>query len=265
VSRDAGSPRSRREFLALASAGPLADWIPFLHRRHISLAGARFRILRNDYPRRHYLAIHGDEETAREVLEIHMQAYQGIAYIIESRTRNVPIEGGEIDPNRMFSGAGAEASLKSLNPAWDQPRIAAALATLERGRTRLVRALFPAPGGLLVALHNNTEAYSVADERPISDSESIRDPEHPHAFFLCTDPSDFKILAGSFYNVVLQRQGPRQDDGSLSRLAAARGVRYVNLEVERGARDRQQEMLDWLEWHLPETPNQRLDGRAYTK
>ena len=102
------------------------------------------------------------------------------------------IDGGEIDPNRMFSRTGAEASLKSLNPSWDQTRIAAALAVLDRGRERLVQAFFPPPGGLLVALHNNSEAYSVADERPISDAESIRDPDHPHAFFLCTDPCRFQ-------------------------------------------------------------------------
>jgi hypothetical protein len=209
--------------------------------------------------------IHGDEENARAVLELHIEVYEGIAYIIESHTRNVAINGGEIDPNRMFSRTGAEANLKSLNPSWDQTRIAAALAVLDRGRERLVQAFFPPPGGLLVALHNNSEAYSVADERPISDAESIRDPDHPHAFFLCTDPSDFKILATSPYNVVLQQHGPREDDGSLSRLAAARGVRYVNLEVQQGQQSRQQEMVDWLERHLPETPGPAPAIATYTK
>jgi hypothetical protein len=50
--------------------------------------------------------------------------------------------------------------------------------------------------------------------------------------------------------VVLQQHAPKQDDGSLSRLAAARGVRYVNLEVELGNADRQQEMMRWLEWNV---------------
>jgi len=209
--------------------------------------------------------IHGDEETARQVLELHIQLYEGIAYIIESHTRNVVIDGGEIDPNRMFSRTGAEASLKSLSPSWDQARIAKALAILDRGRERLVQAFFPPSGGLLVALHNNSEAYSVADERPISDAESIREPDRLHAFFLCTDPSDFKILATSPFNVVLQQRGPREDDGSLSRLAAARGVRYVNLEVQQDQGDRQMEMLDWLEWHLPRIPGQAQSIQSYTK
>ena len=63
---------------------------------------------------------------------------------------------------------------------------------------------------------------------------SLREPGNPHAFFLCTDPRDFEVLKTSPYNVVLQQRAPAQDDGSLSRLAAARGFRYVNLEVAAG-------------------------------
>jgi hypothetical protein len=57
-------------------------------------------------------------------------------------------------------------------------------------------------------------------------------------------------LATSPYNVVLQRSLPKEDDGSLSRLAAKRGVRYINLEVALGRREKQEEMLVWLESHL---------------
>jgi hypothetical protein len=236
---------SRREFFSIFG------WLPFFRRSHVSLNGARFRIVRNGHSNRHYLVIHGDEESARSVLTRFMQSHEGIAYIIESRTRNVPILGGQLDPNRMFSRAGAEANLKSLNPAWTQEQRNAALADLDRGRAHLVKALFPPRGGLLVALHNNSEAYSVADEQPISDAVSLREPSNPHAFFLCTDPSDFRTLATSAYNVVLQQKKPQEDDGSLSRLAADRGVRYVNLEVRMGNTDRQAEMLRWLDWNLP--------------
>jgi hypothetical protein len=235
---------SRRHFLAFG-------WFPFFLPRHISLAGARFRIVRNGSPKRHYLLIHGDEETARQVLTRFMETHEGTAFIIETETRNVKIDKGEIDPNRMFSRAGAEANLKSLNAEWTPQQMQSALAILDKGRERLVRALFPPPKGLLVALHNNTEEYSVNDEVPISDSVSLREPANPHAFFLCTDPIDFSTLAKSPYNVVLQQKKPEGDDGSLSRLAARRGVRYVNLEVRRGNSDRQLEMLRWLDWNLP--------------
>ncbi len=237
---------TRREFLAYAF---IFGWIPFFHAKHISLAGARFRIRRNGHSRRRYLLIHGNEESARQVLTDHIRSHQGVAFIVESTTRNVPIEGGEIDPNRMFSRAGAEKNLKTLNPGWPQDKIQTALRLLDRDREHFVHALLPPQKGLLVALHNNVD-YSVKDEEAQSDAKSIREPNNPHAFFLCTDPADYRALADSGYNVVLQQKPATEDDGSLSRLAAARGVRYVNLETHMGEPERQLEMLQWMEWVL---------------
>jgi hypothetical protein len=238
---------SRREFVAY---GSIFGWLPFFRPKHTSLAGARFRIHRNGRSKRRYLLIHGNEETARGVLLQHIRAHEGIAYVVESRTRNVPVETGQIDPNRMFSRVGAKASLQKLNPEWDATRVDAALAVLDRGREKLLKELLPPKDGLLVALHNNSEGYSLADEQPISDAASIREPGNPHAFFLCTSQDDFRKLMASGYNVLLQNKTPNEDDGSLSRLAAARGIRYVNVEVGAGHAGRQKEMLDWLEWSL---------------
>lgn len=239
---------TRREFLVY---GSFFGWLPFFRPKHISLAGAKFRIVRNGGPRRRYLVIHGNEQSARQVLTAHIRAHEGTAFIIDSQTRNVAIEGGLIDPNRMFSRVGAEANLRRLNPDWTPDRIQAALGLLDRGREKLVHEFLPQKGGRIVALHNNSEGYSVADEQPNSDAGSIREPDNPHAFFLCTNEEDFRKLATSPYNVVYQNKAPKEDDGSLSRLAAARGVRYVNLEVGMGHSGRQKEMLDWLEWNLP--------------
>lgn len=245
MSSRAGS--SRREFLAYAS---IFGWFPFFRSKHVSLAGARFRIYRNGSSKRRYLLIHGDESTARDVLTRHIRAHEGVAYVVESQTREVSIQSGHLDPNRMFSRVGAEANLRKLNPDWSPEKMQAALAELDRGRDKLLHDLLPPPGGLLIALHNNSSRYSVNDEEPISDQKSIREPGNPHAFYLCTDPGDYQILSQSAYNVVLQQHGPKEDDGSLSRLAAARGIRYVNLEVALGHSGRQKEMLDWLEYTL---------------
>jgi len=239
---------SRREFLA---AGWLPfTWLPFFRQKHISLAGARFRIVRKGRSNRRFLLIHGNEETARAVLTRFMETEQGVAYLIEGHTRNVPIEDGEIDPNRMFSRAGAEVSLKDLNRGWTQQQVDRALRLLDHGREHLFRALVPPVQGRICALHNNSEQYSVMDEVPISDSVSLPEPGNPHAFFLCTEPADFAILSKSRYNVVLQHDKPATDDGSLSHLAARRGVRYLNLEVRLGDADRQMEMLRWANQNL---------------
>ena len=237
---DSAAGASRREFLALG-------WFPFLRPRHISLAGARFRILRNGRSKRRYLRIHGNEETARQVLEQHMHTHEGVAYVMESHTRLVTVDSLNLDPNRMFSRVGAEANLKLLNPSAEPAHLQRALHVLDRGREHLLRALTPPTGGMTIALHNNSSGYSVTSEAPISDQVSLREPGNPHAFFLCTAPRDFDLLKTSPYNVVLQQHGPKQDDGSLSRMAAARGFRYVNLEVALGQTDRQTEMLNWLE------------------
>lgn len=235
---------SRRQFLAFG-------WFPFFRPKHIALGGARFSIVRNGRSVRRYVLIHGDEETARGVLTRHMETHEGLAYLVESRTRNVQVEGLEIDPNRLFSRSGAQASLQRLNPNASPQQLETALQALDRGREHLLAALLAPRRGLLVALHNNSEEYSVADEVPTSDTTSLREPGNPHAFFLCTDPADFQLISQSPYNVVLQQKKPQEDDGSLSRLAANRGLRYVNLEVRSGNSDRQTEMLRWLDWNLP--------------
>ena len=71
----------------------------------------------------------------------------------------------------------------------------------------------PKNGELLVALHNNSEEYSVNSEVGISDMRSLKQPDNPHAFYLCTDPGDYQILATSPYNVVLQQHVARPMTG----------------------------------------------------
>ena len=119
---------------------------PFLRPRHISLAGARFRILRNGRSKRRYLRIHGNEETARQVLEQHMQTHEGVAYVMESHTRLVTVESLKLDPNRMFSRVGAEANLKQLNPDAEPQHVQRALHMLDRGRETPAARADPAKG-----------------------------------------------------------------------------------------------------------------------
>jgi hypothetical protein len=242
---------SRREMLAFGIGGTLFGWLPWFRPKRIGLAGAQFQVVRTKHARRHYVLIHGDEETARQVLTQHMEGHPGVAFLIESRTRDVEIDSGKIDPNRMFSRAGAEANLQNLNPKWTPQQMSDALDLLDSGREKLLSAFFPRDNRLLIALHNNSEAYSANDELELSEQRSMRQPENPHAFFLCTDPNDYRILADSQYNVILQRSVRAPDDGSLSRRAAARYQRYVNLEVRLGDAARQQEMLEFAEGKLP--------------
>jgi len=74
----------------------------------------------------------------------------------------------------------------------------------------------------------------------------LNDKEHPHEFMLCTQVADFQILSGGPFNVLLQNKAPKEDDGSLSRLCAKNGVRYVNVEAALGNAAAQTRMLEWV-------------------
>jgi len=247
---------SRRDLFALAGFG--SAW-PFNWFRHTARLGeAKFREVRGDPSDRRYIQIHGDEHTASEVLRIHMRTAKGRAFLVESETRNVSLHGGSLDPNRMFSRVGAEANLRELNPAWSAETLRHALDRLDRDRERFLnRILPPSSDEMLIALHNNGPAYSVQDEVGISDAVALNDESHPDEFLLCTMPADFRRLAKGRYNVVLQYKAPVEDDGSLSRLCAARSVRYVNIEAAHGAAAVQAEMLRWVEetlWDAGSSP-----------
>jgi hypothetical protein len=227
----------------------LVGWLPALfHRPTIELSGVEFRVMRHGHGPRRYLVIHGDEDTARDVLTEYMRDHDGVAYIVTGKQRNVEIRKAKIDPNRMFSREGARKSLFNLNPDIGPEQLIEVLDFLDDERRKLLKHLLPPKGSRLFALHNNRD-YSVQDELAASDRTSIKQPALPRNFFLCTDPKDFEVLAQSPYNVVLQTK-PDPDDGSLSRLSARLGVRYINLECAIGEAAAQLERMRWLDEHL---------------
>lgn len=219
-------------------------------------AGIEFHVLHHPAaPRRNarrFLVIHGDEDTARDVLTSYIHDHDGVAFLVTSKSREVEINGVKIDPNRMFSRVGAELSIRKLTPGLAEDRITATLDFLDHpkhGREHFLKDLLPQKRGRLMALHNNRD-YSVNDEIADSDQTSIKQPDLPRHFFLCTSPRDYEILKQSPYNVVLQSR-PDPDDGSLSRLCARRGIRYVNLECAIGDYQAQMERLRWMDDRLP--------------
>jgi len=218
-----------------------------VHQKKTGFAGIRFRMVnRGAAHGRHYLWIHGNETTARDALTEFLKTHNGRGYLTESPERNVPIDGGKIDPNRMWSRTGAERSLRAENPGWTDAQVKHTLDRLDGGRKGFLRHLLPPLGEVLVALHNNSPQYSLNDELGISDSTTLNDKEHPHEFMLCTQVADFQILSGGPFNVLLQNKAPKEDDGSLSRLCAKNGVRYVNIEAALGNIEAQKRMLEWV-------------------
>ncbi|MGO9229480.1 MAG: hypothetical protein ACLQKA_09765 [Bryobacteraceae bacterium] len=245
------SPYSRRDFVALSIVGPLVGWTPWFRPKEIALGDVRFRIVRNRRSTRRYLLLDGGQDSARQLLLHHMESKRGTAYLIEGTAREVGIGGGKLDPNRMFSRAGAEASLRGWNPAWKDSQIAAALDLLDSQREKLLDAFFPPDRGLLIGLCGGAGAPSVKDWAATAGQRSLRQLEQDQAFYLCTDPADYQALAASPYNVVLARDVRSRDDGSLERRAAVRNVRFLDIETRPGDAAAQRDMLAWADSHLP--------------
>jgi hypothetical protein len=241
-------PITRRSLLGLAALDATFSF-PLFQRKQ-SIAGINFQMIRRGSDRRRYIWIHGNELTARDILQEHMKANDGCGFFIESKDRNVTLNGGMLDPNRMFSREGAERNLRMLNPEWPDRRITGALNHLDEDRDEFLRAILPRPGNLLVALHNNGPNYSVKNEIETSNRVALNDSVHPDEFMLCSSATDFAVLANSRFNALLQDKPSGPDDGSLSRLCARRGIRYVNVEAAHGNLQGQKRMLDWLELAL---------------
>ena len=233
----------RRSFLAL-------PW--FGRRKEVKACGASFRVIRRGSTARRYLFIHGDEVTARDALAAHLALHDGVGYSVLNSKRTITAASGVVyDPNRMFSEEGLRRNLDRLNPTAEEWAKRSVLEIVAKDRERFLRRLTPPGKGILVALHNNARGYSVKDEVAISEEVSLKDEAHPHEFLLCTDPGDFAKLKASPFNVVLQGKPGGEEDGSLSRLMAKRGIRYVNIEAGIGKAAEQKAMLDWVQANLP--------------
>ena len=221
-----------------------------INKSFIMFAGAKFNLVQNgDSPNR-YIWLHGDEQTARMALEYHIGLYNGLAFFIESETREIPFKSTIVDPNRIFSRDGAYYALRKFKPGWQPGTLKMALDEIDRERESFLDILMPNKNGLLISLHNNFRGYNVHKEKGNSQRISIKKNENPRDFIICTNSSDFEILVSSPYNVVLQNELPERDDGSLSWEALRRNVRYLNIETRLGYLSKQKEMLKYIEDNL---------------
>ena len=221
-----------------------------INKSFIMFAGAKFNLVQNgDSPNR-YIWLHGDEQTARMALEYHIGLYNGLAFFIESETREIPFKSTLVDPNRIFSRDGAYYALRKFKPGWQPGTLKMALDEIDRERESFLDILMPNKNGLLISLHNNFRGYNVHKEKGNSQRISIKKNENPRDFIICTNSSDFEILVSSPYNVVLQNELPERDDGSLSWEALRRNVRYLNIETRLGYLSKQKAMLKYIEDNL---------------
>ena len=214
---------------------------------YITFANAKFDLIANGNSSNRYIWLHGDEQTAKMALEYHIKKYQGIAFFIDSETREIPFQSTIIDPNRIFSRKGSYHALRKFKPDWPPGNLKKALDILDGEREAFLNVLMPDESGYLISLHNNFRGYNVYKEKNKSQKVSIKKNQNPRDFIICTDANDYERLSSGPFNVVLQNKLPEKDDGSLSWEALRRNVRYLNVETRLGYLSKQKKMMNFIE------------------
>lgn len=203
--------------------------------------------------------MHDNEFTAvnaaRQVLELRggtlLKIGNNAQRVVRFRLRGIPYA---FDPNRIFSRAGIEQTLKENGLVSPE-----AIGEVEKFGQRLL-SLVSESVSCVIALHNNTDgAYSVKSYLPGGDrqkdarqvyADSLQDVDD---IFFTTDRSIYERTAAIGYNSILQDNEKVKQDGSLSVYYGKQNRKYVNIETQHGRSTQYQEMLEKLLEILAET------------
>jgi hypothetical protein len=163
----------------------------------------------------------------------------------------------EVDPNRIFTPAGARSSLTRLNDSLSEgdPALEEAVErAVALGRFIIERMGNPGRRHVIIAVHNNTDGYDNDGKNGVGTVSIERYRKRFEAgagyildintgmgdeddLFFITDRRDFRRMKKAAWPIVLQHPrvatDPNQDDGSLSVYAEMIGARYINVEAQR--------------------------------
>ena len=197
-----------------------------------------------------YLNLHDNENTSvRAALDIIKQHGGRLYELKHSGKRNISftLEGTEyeFDPNRIFSDAGAAASLERFGPTSDK-----AVTTVRSFAESLLTQIGINQIKILVTLHNNGPGgYSILGYKPNGDYSidalhvNINDMLDPDDFYYVTESSIYEDLLKTDQNVVLQDNEHVTEDGSLSVWSAQNQLPYINVEGQSWHRRIQMNMI----------------------
>jgi hypothetical protein len=195
-----------------------------------------------------FVHLHDDEQTAKEATHVFLERNGGILISILNNGKRLisfPIKGNRyvFDPNRIFTRKGIIESLKLF-----QPYRSEAVPEVEKLAFSLLVNI--PDSAYVIAMHNNTDQnYSVQSYLPEGELPGVASKVHvsksmdPDDFVYTTDPLLFTRLQQQDISVVLQKNKPATDDGSLSILSARRKQDYTNIEAEHGHYDVQLRLL----------------------
>jgi hypothetical protein len=197
-----------------------------------------------------FVNLHDDESTSVEAVQDVLNRSGG--RLVELRHTGkrlvvfkLKVREFRVDPNRIFTPAGARKTLERQSTYSDEAAVA-----VKRFAGELLNIYRIDRAAAVIALHNNTPGtYSALSYAAggiyAHDAEDVfvRDGSDPDDFFFVTERAVFDALKRKGYNVVLQDNRQVSDDGSLSVYCGKSNVRYVNVEADHGHRKEQTQML----------------------
>ena len=221
----------------------------------VTLGDAKIRFARTNagpQPGVQFLHVHENEATAVAAAKTMLGKTKKGSFVTwqcqQDRYVQFKLSGQtfKFDPNRIYTDAGAAATLDSNGPL--TPQALTALRAVAQGfTTQYVDGM-----KLVVALHNNTEGggLSIDSYRPGGNERANTKLVHrsknwdPDDFFYTTSQQIYDYFSQHNFNIVLQDNNKVVDDGSLSVYAGKKGIHYLNVEAQHGHHKQQGKMLD---------------------
>jgi hypothetical protein len=140
------------------------------------------------------------------------------------------------DPNRIFSQAGVLMTVRAADKGTVPEE---AHRAVEHFAEEFVHCFELDKKAAFIALHNNGDGgLSIYTYEPggewAADAEVLHVSKvaDPDDFFFVTERRIYEELRAQDFNVILQDNTIRRDDGSLSVFAGRHGIRYINVEAE---------------------------------
>ncbi len=206
-----------------------------------------------------FVNVHDNENTSVKAAKQYLHEIGGRLINIENngeRLINFRHKGRyfSFDPNRIFSSAGIDSTIKILSDHYDL----SAAKEVSKFAAMLV-ADFIDSTNLIISLHNNMDSslsiLSYNNEKMINlglGKVFINPNMDADDFILTTNTSLFKRIKEKNINVVWENVDAIADDGSLSVYAARHNIPYLNVEAQHEHSEEQLAMLKLLEGIIKE-------------
>lgn len=201
-----------------------------------------------------FVNLHDNESTSVKAAEQYLSEIGGTIINIENNSerlinfrykRNIYT----FDPNRIYSSAGIDSTIKHLSKRYDKN----AAAHVSKFAKSIIKNYIKG-SKLIISLHNNIDSsLSVTSYKNAQDSnkylgKSFTNPAmDADDFILTTDTTFFYRVKEKNINVVWENVDAIDDDGSLSIYAARHEIPYINVEAEHNHSQEQLSMLMALE------------------